>query len=272
MEVLGHGTSFHQIPTLVLDRVRRGNYPAAGDPRGMRRPIPLRDGDSILEPTYISFIDDNVVGVLKGSDGPHAQRLAEYLRDKLNVKVTLAPVLRENLDEILQELQITTLDIAIRPDNFNRDLFGGDWVHSLDAAAQLANDGVIRLGLSVGRRGSAEHKRGLGERFRTLLDGLRTSAGLNSFDTVKVGGKYRGNPQVIDLLADRLVETVVVEDSMWFDHEESLEYATGVLTRQLLKGRFSQNAETTANQGDRRMSDLSGNIWNVQINQKTRRE
>lgn len=229
MTVLGHPSSTTPAPLLILDKVRSANYPSAGDQQGNRVPIPLQQGQVLLEPTYAMFLNDGVIAVLMGSDGPHPQRIVEYLKAKLGVSWRIEPVLREDLDQVLNEMRITGIEIAIPTESITRELVGGDFYEALDSASQLSDDGIVRIGLSVGRKGDSNFKHRMSEKYRTLVTSLRSGLGLSHFHAAKVRGASHGDQKVIDLLEDRLVQSVEVEDSLWFDPETSARHAGEIL-------------------------------------------
>ncbi|SMX90148.1 oxidoreductase [Brevibacterium aurantiacum] len=249
MTVLAHPVAVTNEPVMILDRVRTSNYPSAGDANGNRHPIPLRQGDTLLEPTYAMFLSDGIIAILTGGDGPHAQRLAEYLREKFHVNWSLEPILRDNLDEVLAELRITEVEFSIPAERIDRDLVGGDLFAALDAGRQLANDGTVRIGMSVGQKGDQNFKQRMSNRYHEVIDRLRQSAGLGEFNTARVRGQRRGNPQAIDLIQDRLVHTVDVEDDRWFDPDSSVQYASEVLTSEVDSGEFAANRIVSSNAG-----------------------
>lgn len=113
MEVLGHPTNTISPPLLILDKIRSANYPSVGDEQGNRMPIPLQVGQVLLESTYAMFLSDGVIAVLVGTDGPHPQRIVEYLKAKLGVSWRIEPILRDDLDEVLKEMRITALEIVV---------------------------------------------------------------------------------------------------------------------------------------------------------------
>lgn len=236
MTVLAHPAPSKNEPVVILDRVRTGNYPSAGDANGNRRRIPLGRGEVLLEPTYVMFLEEGYIAVLTGGDGPHAQRLAEYLRIKFNADWWLEPVLRDNLDEVLEEMRITEISISVPADLISRDLVGGDWYQALEAGKQLTEDGMVRIGLSVGQKGDRSFKEQMSEKYHDLVSSLRQAIGLQDFKTASVMGVRNGNRQMINLIEDQLVESVDVEDDKWFDSDKSVEYATNILRREVSQG------------------------------------
>lgn len=240
MTVLGHPVEHSAGPIIVLDRVRTGNYPSAGDGAGNRRPIPLGEDDVLLEPTYVLFLQGGYVAILAGGDGPHAQRLAEYIRGKFNCEWRIEPVLRDNLDEVLAEMRITELQISVPTSSITRELVGGDWFEALEAGKRLAEDGTVRIGMSVGRKGDQNFKERMSEMYRARVFQLRQSLGLQDFNSARVHGRRLGNPQMVDLIEDRLVHSVEVEADQWFDSDLSVEYASEVLVGEVSSGEYSE--------------------------------
>ncbi|WP_431711464.1 hypothetical protein [Glutamicibacter uratoxydans] len=237
MMVLAHAGGNRPLPTVLLDKVRRENFPSVGNSQGQRSRIPLGSDEGLLEPTYFSFLPNNVVAVLVGGHGPHAQRLSEYLQIKFATSVSLQPVLRHDMDRILQEMRLTQIELAIPAENIDRDLIGGDWVQALDGASTLTHEGVIRIGLSVGRSGGASYKESFSNRLKELVSHLREATGIGVLKTARVSGVHNGQPQFIDLINDKFVERVEVDSERINDPEKAVEYAKQVLSSAADKSR-----------------------------------
>ena len=226
-------------PVIVLDKVRRENLPSVGDRSGARRPIGLSPDEGLLEPTYCMFADNNVVAMPMSGNGPRAKRLCDYLSAKLSVEVGLDPVLTQNLDQVLDEMRLSSIEVAIPAQRINRALIGGDWVDSLEASRVLAQDGgVVHVGVAVGRRGNRQWKESVRQRIRDLTNQLRGSGSLSEVQSARVTGTIRGSQRSVDLLADKFVEKVDVEPDVLADPEMSLDYA-----RDLLREALGRSAE-----------------------------
>lgn len=225
-------------PLITLDKVRRENLPSVGDRVGSRRPIGLASDEGLLEPTYCMFVHDNVVAMLVSGNGPRAKRLCDYLSARLSVEVGVDPVLTRDLDRVLDEMQISSINIAIPANRIDRALVGGDWVESLDAGRALAqNGGVVQVGMAVGRRGDRAYKHSIRVRIRSLIDQLRGSGALSEMQSARVTGTIQGSQRSGDLMADRFVETVDVETDRLAHPEQSVDYARAVLRGALEKSR-----------------------------------
>ncbi|CDO32047.1 hypothetical protein [Mycolicibacterium porcinum] len=244
MLLIAHGTRDDRM--LILDKVRRENLPSIGSAAGARRAIGLTPDEGLLEPTYCLFGERNIVAMLTSGDGPRARRLVDYLEHKLEMAVGIEPVLTQNLDQALDEMSVSRVDVAIPADRINRDLVGGDWVQALDGARALAQDGVVRIGISVGRRGTGTQKDAIRRRIRELVDALRGSGALSEFESARVVGSISGSPQSVDLLEDRFVEKTQVDADRLNDPERSTTYALELLSQSLTRNReylFSAVAE-----------------------------
>ncbi|WP_186446776.1 oxidoreductase [Mycolicibacterium porcinum] len=244
MLLIAHGTRDDRM--LILDKVRRENLPSIGSAAGARRAIGLTPDEGLLEPTYCLFGEHNIVAMLTSGDGPRARRLVDYLEHKLEMAVGIEPVLTQNLDQALDEMSVSRVDVAIPADRINRDLVGGDWVQALDGARALAQDGVVRIGISVGRRGTGTQKDAIRRRIRELVDALRGSGALSEFESARVVGSISGSPQSVDLLEDRFVEKTQVDADRLNDPERSTTYARELLSQSLTRNReylFSAVAE-----------------------------
>lgn len=217
---------------IILDKVRRQNLPNVGDLSGNRSALPLPEGNGLLEPTYFAFLEHNAVAVLLSGNGPRPKRLTSYLKAKMGVSIGLVPILREDFETVLREMRITRVDVAVPADRISRDLVGGDWVTALDGARQLAQEGTITIGMSVGRK-SIEEKVRLGERFRGLVNELLQGGGLGSFKRARVEGRMPdGSQEVVDLIEDRLVQKVEVDPQPLLDPEQGSKEAKQILVEQ----------------------------------------
>lgn len=238
MVLLGKGVAEPDHRLLILDKVRRENLPSVGNSTGARRAIGLSPDEGLLEPTYCLFTRQNIVAMLTSGDGPRPRRLVDYLRAKLNIDIALAPILTQNLDQVLSEMRVSAIDVAIPANRITRDLVGGDWVQALDGARTLAQDGVVRIGISVGRSGDAAHKQGMRGRIRQMTDLLRRSDGLAEFNSARVTGNIQGSNRSINLLEDHFIEKTEVDADRINDPDQSAEYA-----RELLRSSRARNKE-----------------------------
>ncbi|MDO3166660.1 oxidoreductase [Mycobacteroides abscessus subsp. abscessus] len=238
MILIAHGVAEPRHRMLILDKVRRDNLPSVGDPAGTRRAIGLASEEGLLEPTYCAFTKHNVIAMLTSGDGPRPRRLVDYLRSKLDINVGIEPVLTQNLDQVLSEMRVSAIEVAIPANRINRDLVGGDWVQALAGAQVLTHDGVVRLGVSVGKRGNRAHKEGIRRHLRELIDRLRGSGALSEFDSAKVSGSIAGTQRSVDLLEDRFVEKADVDADRLNDPQRSTEYA-----RELLRASIRRNGD-----------------------------
>jgi hypothetical protein len=155
-------------------------------------------------------------------------------------------VLTQNLDQVLNDMSVSGIDVAIPVSRISRDLVGGDWVQALDGARVLAQDGVVRIGMSVGRRGTRAHKDGIRRRFVQLMQDLRGSGALSEFNSARVHGTIAGAPRSVDLLEDRFIEKTEVDADRLNDPQRSTEYARELLRASLTRNRdylFSVVAE-----------------------------
>lgn len=238
MVLLGKGVADPDHRLLILDKVRRENLPSVGNSTGARRAIGLSPDEGLLEPTYCLFTRQNIVAMLTSGDGPRPRRLVDYLRAKLNIDIALAPILTQDLDQVLADMRVSAIDVAIPANRITRDLVGGDWVEALDGARTLAQDGVVRIGISVGRSGNAAHKQGMRGRIRQMTDLLRGSDGLAEFNSARVTGNIQGGNRSINLLEDHFIEKTEVDADRINDPDRSAEYA-----RELLRSSRARNKE-----------------------------
>lgn len=229
MVLLGKGVAEPDHRMLILDKVRRENLPSVGNSAGARRAIGLSPDEGLLEPTYCLFTRRNILAMLTSGDGPRPRRVVDYVRAKLNIDIAIAPVLTQNLDEVLAEMRVSAIDVAIPANRITRDLVGGDWVQALDGARTLAQDGVVRVGISVGRSGDASHKQHMRTRIKQMTDLLRGSDGLSEFNSARVTGTIRGTNRSLNLLEDHFIEKTEVDADRINNPDRSVEYARELL-------------------------------------------
>jgi hypothetical protein len=229
MVLLGKGVAEPDNRMLVLDKVRRENLPSVGNSEGARRALGLSPDEGLLEPTYCLFTRRNILALLTSGDGPRPRRLVDYLGAKLNIDISLAPVLTQNLDQVLAEMRVSAIDVAIPANRISRDLVGGDWVQALDGARTLAQDGVVRVGISVGRSGDAAHKQNMRTRIRQMTELLRSSDGLSEFNSARVTGTIQGTNRSLNLLEDQFIEKTEVDADRINDPDRSVTYARDLL-------------------------------------------
>ncbi len=120
--------------------------------------------------------------MLASGDGPQARRLVDYLEHKLDIEVGIEPVLTQNLDQALDEMSVSRVDVAIPANRINRDLVGGDWVQGTRRCPR-AGPGWGRPHRDLG--GSPRHRNAedaIRRRIRELIDNLRGSGALSEFE------------------------------------------------------------------------------------------
>lgn len=228
MILIAHGVRASP-PMLILDKVRHDNLPSIGDAGGLRRAIGLSDGEGLLEPSYFMFTTDNVVAMLMSGNGPRAKRLCDYLNAKLGVDVGLDPILTQDLDRVLDVMRVSSVDIAVPSTRIDRDLVGGDWAEALEANRVLAQDGVVKVGVAVGRRGTRYQKDQRRLHIRRLIDQLRGSGAITEMQSARVTGTVSGSQRSVDLLADHFVERTEVDADRLAHPDRSATYAHGLL-------------------------------------------
>lgn len=221
-------------PVLMLDRVRDSNLPSVGDRAGHRKPLPLQPGDHLLETTYFAFLKRNVIAVLTSGNGPRAARLGEYLGGLFGLDPGLAPVLREDVEEIMTRLEVSRFEFALPAERLSGKLLEGEWADVLDSASRLMSEGTFRISLSVGRTGKAEDKQRIRERIQRLIDMFRRAGSVEQFDYVVAEGKdsITGDRELVDLLKERFIAHVEVNADVFNDPGRSAAEAVAILNKQ----------------------------------------
>ncbi|WP_253182821.1 hypothetical protein [Arthrobacter sp. SW1] len=232
--LLAQAAAVAPVPVLLLDRVRGGNLPSVGDSAGRRKPLPLDAGDHLLETTYFAFLKRNVLAVLGSGNGPRAARLGEYLGGMLGLEPALAPVLREDVEEILDRLDVSRFEFSLPAGRLSGKLMEGEWADVLDSASRLMSEGTFKVSLSVGRSGNAKDKQRIRERIQQLIELFRRSGSMEQFDHVVAEGRdsASGDREVVDLLRERFISYVDVDAGIFNDPARAAAEAVDILRKQ----------------------------------------
>jgi len=237
--LLAQAAAVAPLPVVMLDRVRGGNLPSVGDSAGRRKPLPLDAGDHLLETTYFAFLKRNVLAVLSSGNGPRASRLGEYLGGMLGLEPGLVPVVREDVEDILERLDVSRFEFSLPAGRLSGKCMEGEWADVLDSASRLMSEGTFRVSLSVGRSGSAQDKRRIRERIQQLIEVFRRAGSMEQFDHVVAEGRnsISGDREVVDLLKERFISYVDVDAGVFNDPARASAEAVEILRNQ------SQNHE-----------------------------
>lgn len=223
-EILGQGLGVSPHPLVALYRTRRDNLPRLDD-NGQIARLPLTKAQALAEPSFFAFLPRNVIALLFNNDGPRASRLADYLNAKLGCDVSLQPVYREDLADVLAEMRMTAVELSIPAAQVPMLGGGDDWAEVLDNASRLVNDGGIRIRVSVGRTGNAAAKQAKSNRIRDLVGLLRNRSQdqMGHLGKARVEGKEPGssNPITVDLLNQKFVARVEVPGEALSDPTEA---------------------------------------------------
>jgi len=176
--------------------------------------LQLSDSQALAEVTYVAFLPRNIIAVVINNEGPRPNRLADYLNAKMGCDIRLVPIYRDDLAEVLDRMRLSSIKVSIpeaQVPMLSRGNNLDDWVESLDTARRLLEGGVIRIDVSVRRRGKREEKEGRRRRLRDRLTELR-GHDLTRFNSVKVEGKDPAvdEPVTVDLLEQHFIAKVDV--------------------------------------------------------------
>lgn len=253
VEILSEGLELRPNPLVAVYRTRRDNLPRLDDNGRIGR-LPLTGTQALAEPSFFAFLPRNIVGLLFNNDGPRAARLADYLNAKFNCDVSLQPVYREDLAEILDAMRMTAVELSVPSAQVPMLGGGDDWVEVLDNASNLIEDGMISLKMSIGRGGDAAARQARTNKVRDLVDRLRGRSPdqLGHFSRVKVHGTQPGtkNPITVDLLNQKFVAQVEVDAETLFDAERAAPAARAVIVEQWRTNRDFLTASTPPVDGD----------------------
>ncbi|MGW9413830.1 hypothetical protein [Arthrobacter cupressi] len=232
--LLAQAAAVAPVPVLLLDRVRGGNLPSVGDSAGRRKPLPLDAGDRLLETTYFAFLKRNVLAVLSSGNGPRAPRLGEYMGGMLGLEPGLVPVVREDVEDILDRLDVSRFEFSLPAGRLSGKFMEGEWADVLDSASRLMSEGTFRVSLSVGRSGNAQEKQRIRGRIQHLIEVFRRSGSIEQFDHVVAEGRdsVSGDREVVDLLKERFISYVDVDAGIFNDPARAAAEAVEILRKQ----------------------------------------
>lgn len=260
VEILGEGLSLRPHPLLAIYRTRRDNLPRLDDNGRIGR-LPLTGTQALAEPSFFAFLPRNIIGLLFNNDGPRAIRLADYLNAKFGCDVSLQPVYREDLAEVLEDMRMTAVELSVSSNQVPLIGGGDDWAELLDNASNLIEDGAISLKMSIGRAGDAAARQARTSKIRELVDLIRgrDQDQMSHFNRVKVHGTEPGtkNPITVDLLNQKFVAHVEVDAETLSDAERAAPAAMTVIDQEWRTNRDFLTDSTPAVDGDGD-SDLVG--------------
>jgi hypothetical protein len=258
IEILAEGLQTSPHPHLAIYRTRRVNLPRLED-EGVVSVLLLTGRQALAEPTYFAFFPRNVVALLFNNEGPRAGRLADYLNSKFGCTVSLLPVYREDLADVLNSMRVTALEVSIPTSQVPMLSRGDDWAEALDNAQRLLEDGAIRLRVSIGRGGKAADKAPRLERIRDLL-GQLLARDLSHFHSAKAVGQEGGtdNPLTVDLIEQKFIARVFVSAEDLAAAQQAAQTAMDVLTSEWQNHREFLDRATPAVDGDPDLGLVTG--------------
>lgn len=261
MELLAQGVEVRTFPALAMYRTRRANLPHLEED-GVISDLPLGDTQTLAEVTYFGFFDRNVVAVIYNHEGPRAKRLGFYISGMFDINVGMSPILRDDLAELLEQMRLTAIEISIPSAQIPTLVAPGeDWARSLDSAAQLMQDGLIRMAVSVGQSGSREQKRIRGRRIRELATQLFASReDLVEFRSATVRGVNleTNREQGVNLLEQMFVSQIEIPDEEMTTIGEATQSAMRYLGDEWIKNREYLTRNTPEVAADGVAPDLVG--------------
>lgn len=253
VEVLGEGLTKKSHPLIAIYRTRRDNLPRLDDNGRIGR-LPLTGKQALAEPSFFAFLPRNVVALLFNNEGPRAPRLADYLNAKFGCDLSVQPIYREDLAEVLEAMRMTAVDLSVSSAQVQRLGGGEDWVEVLDNASSLIQDGAISITLSVGRTGNAAAKQAKANRIRAIVDSIRARSQdqISLLNRAKVRGKEQGskNPVTVDLLNQKFVARVEVNAEALADADRAAPAAMAVISEQWERNSGYLTASTPPVDGD----------------------
>lgn len=186
----------------VFGRWRNNVMPEQGNAQGEDEDVHLRPGYGLVEKNFmVYFADQNLLLYQRNSTGSHSSRFQSYLSQLTGTPIGLEPILTtDSYERILNGGSPKWLDFSIQPPK-DPAFYGDAW--TTDAMKLLRGAGAhqARMRLSTGR--APTH----------LLEQLKHAI----VDVARSGQarvariKLEEDNEAIDLIADRIVESVTVD-------------------------------------------------------------
>lgn len=252
MQIIAHALSgTAQNPTIILDRIRESDdYPGLLRPDGTRGPLSLTDSGQLIEPTYISFLGNNYIATIQSTSGPYPQRFAEYLNRKIGIDYELIPVLRTDIEDILEEIQLSKISVSIPANYINDELLGPldeNWAVALRANRDLVDDGIVNLNLSVGRSGNEIHRQRIRQKLLLLIANLVRNVDHRKLAAARVEGVSNSGREIVNLLEMKLAATVEIDRTRWANPDINNDYIPALILETLRGNNLFNRIDTEAN-------------------------
>lgn len=194
---------------IVLYDVRRENLPAILGGDYSVRSLALEEEEGMVEATYMTLFERNVVGVLYNHRGPRPRRLASYLQRRFSLGVDLVPVIQADVARLLNRMEaVHHVDFAL-PVNQEVLVEGSEVAEALDELRQATRAKTLYVKAGVwGSRDPGAARQWLD----FVRDDVLGGGLLSKFERFKVRGKGEDlELQTIDLLQEHLAVTREVD-------------------------------------------------------------
>lgn len=200
-----------------VTKIRMKEIPVKASLDGQKTPIPLKNNEGIGEETAFLFVKSlNILIFQYNFNSIRAGKFIEYINKHCSVNglVELLPVVKiDTYNRLLKMAEPTALEISVA--ELSSPAVLNSEINSIKMLAR-ANDAikapVVSIKYSLGRSHS---EKGYGARLMECVNDLRrflTNGG--KVTKLKISGKMdsESNTEVLDLLADRLISDVSLEN------------------------------------------------------------
>lgn len=172
-------------------------------------PLTLDERDRLLEPTYATFFDDGVVGLVKAEHSPGHSMVGAALAQLTKVDVELVPIPRPDIVQAVQQGSgVTSLDLTVAAGSIDVAAENDDLVRAAEAlrySVPGSEKVMVRLTAET-----AQQKRQLRSRALNLLRG-RGVEGLAAAHARVITDD--AGSEIVDLLEDDISTSARVEVS-----------------------------------------------------------
>ncbi len=185
----------------VFGRYRFGETPVQGTAEGAEEDVKLKPGHGLVQKNHFLFFSNrNLIVYQRNPSGSHYSRLQRYLNLATEEQITLEPILTTDAYErLIRGGDARIIDVSFQQPK-DPALYKDLW---LKDAIKLMNDvgGInARVRISVGRSSSRL------TRIKNAVVDL-AKGGIAKVARVKL----EGEEEQIDLIADRIIETITVK-------------------------------------------------------------
>jgi hypothetical protein len=186
----------------VFGRCRFGEKPVQGTEDGKEAEVVLKPGHGLVEKNhFLYFVDRNLFVYQRNQTGSHSSKLQRYLSMATNVQIILEPILtRDSYERLLSPgVEAKSIELSFQQPK-DPTLYEDLWVREAMSLVSELGGLTAKVRISVGREAKTLEHKALSSAVTLARTGLARVARV----------KIEDEDEPIDLIADRIIETITV--------------------------------------------------------------